>query len=133
MHPALREAREDQPLTVTKTRVSAFSTGSLDPLLREQGIDTLVLDGIFASGVILSTVRDAADKDYRLPVLRDVCGDPDQRQHDTLIRRCCPPRPTSSTWPHSRPPHAPHRRTGTDRGDRTTELLSRLAPGTQRR
>ncbi|MCG7205139.1 cysteine hydrolase family protein [Streptomyces arenae] len=90
VHPALREAHEDQPLTVTKTRVSAFSTGSLDPLLREQGIDTLVLGGIFTSGVILSTVRDGADKDYRLLVLGDVCGDPDQQLHDTLITSLLP-------------------------------------------
>jgi nicotinamidase-related amidase len=90
VHPALRETGEDQPLTVTKTRVSAFSTGALDPLLREQGIDTLVLGGIFTSGVILSTVRDGADKDYRLLVLSDVCADPDRQLHDTLITSLLP-------------------------------------------
>ncbi|MCA1217877.1 cysteine hydrolase family protein [Streptomyces sp. 8L] len=91
VHPALSESRQDRKaLTVTKTRVSAFSSGSLDPLLREQGIDTLVLGGIFTSGVVLSTVRDAADKDYRLLVLSDVCADPDQQLHDTLMRSLLP-------------------------------------------
>ncbi|MGQ4512925.1 isochorismatase family protein [Streptomyces sp. DW26H14] len=91
VHPELRESCEDRKATtVTKTRVSAFSSGSLDPLLREQGIDTLVLGGIFTSGVVLSTVRDAADKDYRLLVLSDVCADPDQQLHDTLMRSLLP-------------------------------------------
>lgn len=91
VHPALRETREGEAaLTVTKTRVSAFSTGSLDPLLREQGIDTLVLGGIFTSGVVLSTVRDAADKDYRILVLSDVCADPDPQLHDTLMESLLP-------------------------------------------
>lgn len=88
IHPLLRS--EAGTHTVTKTRVGAFSTTSLDPFLREQGIDTLVLAGIFTSGVILSTVREAADRDYRLLVLSDVCADPDPQLHRTLLESVLP-------------------------------------------
>ncbi|MEV7391362.1 cysteine hydrolase [Streptomyces sp. NPDC091215] len=88
VHPLLREGEPAH--TVTKTRVGAFSTTSLDPFLREQGIDTLVLAGIFTSGVVLSTVREAADRDYRLLVLDDVCADPDPQLHRTLMESVLP-------------------------------------------
>ncbi|MEV0280518.1 cysteine hydrolase [Streptomyces sp. NPDC050610] len=76
--------------TVTKTRVSAFSTTSLDALLRARGIDTLVLGGVFTSGVVLSTLRDAADRDYRLLVLGDLCADGDPERHEMLMRSIIP-------------------------------------------
>ncbi|MEN0137791.1 MAG: isochorismatase family protein [Rhodococcus sp. (in: high G+C Gram-positive bacteria)] len=88
VHPLLR-SNAGTP-TVTKTRVGAFSTTSLDSLLRDQGIDTLILAGIFTSGVVLSTVRDAADRDYRLLVLSDVCDDPDTTLHHTLMTSVLP-------------------------------------------
>ncbi|MGK4585099.1 cysteine hydrolase [Kitasatospora sp. HPMI-4] len=74
----------------TKTRTDAFSTTRLDAFLRERGIDTLVLAGLTTSGVVLSTLRDAADRDYRLFVLSDVCADPDADVHDTLINSVFP-------------------------------------------
>ncbi|MBI0379978.1 cysteine hydrolase [Streptomyces albiflaviniger] len=88
VHPLLRSS--GQAHTVTKTRVGAFSTTSLDPFLREQGIDTLVLAGIFTSGVVLSTVREAADRDYRLLVLSDGCADPEPQLHQTLMESVLP-------------------------------------------
>ena len=33
---------------------------------------------------MLSTVREAMDRDYRIVVLRDACGDRDQATHDFL-------------------------------------------------
>jgi nicotinamidase-related amidase len=53
-------------LVVRKTRVGAVSTADLDRQLRDRGIDTLVLAGISTSGVVLSTLIEAADRDYRL-------------------------------------------------------------------
>jgi nicotinamidase-related amidase len=45
----------------------------LEVILRSRGIDTLILTGIATSGVVLSTLREAADKDYGLVVLSDAC------------------------------------------------------------
>ena len=60
-------------IVVRKQRVGAFSTTDLADQLRERGVDTLVLTGIVTSGVVLSTVREASDRDYRLVVLEDGC------------------------------------------------------------
>jgi nicotinamidase-related amidase len=49
-----------------------------------------VLTGIATSGVVLSTVREAADKDYRLTVLADCCADGDQEVHQVLTTKVFP-------------------------------------------
>ena len=70
-----------------KQRVGAFSTTDLDDQLKARGIDTLVLAGISTSGVVLSTVLDAFDRDYRVIVLSDACADPDAEMHSFLLER----------------------------------------------
>jgi nicotinamidase-related amidase len=47
--------------------------------------DTLVLGGVHTSGVVLSTVCQAVDLDYRLVVVRDCCADPDAEAHAMLL------------------------------------------------
>jgi len=77
-------------IVVRKTRVGAFSTTDLDEQLRERGVDTLILAGLSTSGVVLSTVRDAHDRDYRVFVLADLTADRDQEVHEFLIGRVLP-------------------------------------------
>jgi nicotinamidase-related amidase len=72
-------APQEGDIVVRKVRVGAFSTTDLDAQLKARGIDTLVLAGISTSGVVLSTVLDAYDRDYRVIVLSDACADPDGR------------------------------------------------------
>lgn len=81
--------REGEPVVVKK-RVSAFAGSDLDVLLRSAGVDHLVLAGITTSGVVLSTVRDAADRDYRLTVLADGCLDNDAEVHAVLVDKIFP-------------------------------------------
>ncbi len=83
-------APEPGDLTVRKTRVGALSTTDLDRRLRERGITTLVIAGVTTSGVVLSTVTDAADRDYRLYVLSDGVADPDPHVHRTLMTGVLP-------------------------------------------
>jgi nicotinamidase-related amidase len=52
--------------------------------------DHLVLAGVATSGVVLSTVRLAADLDYRLTVLADCCWDRDPDLHRILLERVFP-------------------------------------------
>lgn len=75
---------------VVKRRVSAFTGSDLEVLLRGLGADSLVLGGIATSGVVLSTVRQAADLDYRLTVLSDACGDRDPEVHRVLVEKVFP-------------------------------------------
>ena len=88
IHPAV--APEPGDLVVTKRRVSAFTGSDLDVLLRGLGADTLVLTGIATSGVVLSTLRQAADLDYRLVVLADGCLDADPEVHQVLTGKVFP-------------------------------------------
>ncbi|MTE16820.1 cysteine hydrolase family protein [Nocardia aurantiaca] len=75
----------------TKNRVGAFNTTALDNYLRGRNIDTLLLAGVHTSGAVLSTVRDAADRDFRVIVLQDCCADPDAAVHEMLMNRVFPP------------------------------------------
>jgi len=88
LHPTL-ETRPDEPV-VTKRRVGAFSGSDLEVILRAQGIGHLALAGIATSGVVLSTVRAAADLDYGLTVLRDACLDGDAEVHRVLLDKVFP-------------------------------------------
>jgi nicotinamidase-related amidase len=83
-------APEPGDIVVRKIRVGAFSTTDLDRQLRERGVTTLILAGISTSGVVLSTVRDAADRDYRVIVLADGCADSDPAAHAFLTTRIFP-------------------------------------------
>jgi nicotinamidase-related amidase len=54
------------------------------------GITHLVLCGIATSGVVLSTLREAADKDYQLTVFADGCADADEEVHRVLLSKVFP-------------------------------------------
>jgi nicotinamidase-related amidase/predicted MFS family arabinose efflux permease len=80
----------DEDILVRKTRFGAFSTTDLYRDLHAKGIDTLVIAGISTSGVVLSTLRDAGDQDYRLFVLSDATADPDDEVHRVLTEKVFP-------------------------------------------
>lgn len=88
VHHALKPQQGD--ISVRKTRVGAFSTTDLHIRLEAVAVDTLVLTGVYTSGVVLSTVREAHDLDYRIIVLSDGCADPDPEVHAFLVDRIFP-------------------------------------------
>lgn len=99
IHPAI--APQPADIVVTKRRVSAFSGSDLEVVLRAQDISHLVLCGIATSGVVLSTLREAADKDYQLTVLADCCVDGDEEVQRVLLSKVFPRQAEvvqSSTW-----------------------------------
>ena len=77
-------------VVVTQRRIGAFSTTDLGTVLRAMNINTLVLCGISTSGVVLSTVRRAADMDYKLVVVSDACADRDPEVHRVLMDKVFP-------------------------------------------
>ena len=92
--------RSDEAV-VNKLRVSAFTGSDLEVMLRARGIETLVLAGIATSGVVLSTPREAADRDYALVVLSDACLDADPEVHRVLVEKIFPRQAevmTVATW-----------------------------------
>jgi len=88
IHPAIAPRPGD--VVVVKKRISAFAGSDLELILRAKRIDTLVLTGIATSGVVLSTLREAADRDYRLVVLADGCADGDAEVHRVLTEKVFP-------------------------------------------
>src|SRR6201987_6539622 len=85
-------APQGNEIVITKHRISAFAGTDLAMILRANDIDALVLYGIATSGVVLSTLIEAADADYRLAVISDCCADLDLALHDCLIQRFFPTR-----------------------------------------
>jgi nicotinamidase-related amidase len=77
-------------IVVTKRRVGAFSTTDLETILRAKNINTLVVFGISTSGVVLSTIRWAADMDYSLVVVSDACADRDGDVNRVLLDKVFP-------------------------------------------
>jgi nicotinamidase-related amidase len=88
IHTSLIPAADEE--VFTKTRVGALSTTKLATRLAARGIDTMILCGISTSGCVLSTLRDAADRDYRMFVLSDCCADPDAEVHRVLMEKTFP-------------------------------------------
>ncbi|HXY06373.1 MAG TPA: isochorismatase family cysteine hydrolase [Terriglobales bacterium] len=90
IHPAL--GPEPNDIIVTKHRVSGFVGTDLGLILRAKQIETVVLFGIATSGVVLSTMVEASDADYRVVVIEDCCADLDAELHGALVQRLFPKR-----------------------------------------
>jgi nicotinamidase-related amidase len=70
-------------------------------LLNAKEITNLVLCGIATSGVVLSTTRVAADKDYAITILSDCCADRDEEANRVLLEKVFPNQAdvmTSDEW-----------------------------------
>jgi nicotinamidase-related amidase len=94
-HPKI--APQPGDLTFIKRRVSSFAGSDLELLLRSLAIRHLVLTGVATSGVVLSTLREAADRDYKITVLSDGCADTDPEVHRVLIDKVFPAQATVMT------------------------------------
>ena len=85
-------APKEGEIVITKHRISAFAGTDLGMILRSNDIDTLVLFGIATSGVVLSTLLEAVDNDFRVAVIKDCCADLDSSLQDCLINKFFPSR-----------------------------------------
>ena len=83
-------APRPEDMVIVKKRVSAFTGSDLEVVLRSLEIKHLVLSGIATSGVVLSTLREAADKDFAITVLSDCCADRDEEVHQMLMTKIFP-------------------------------------------
>jgi nicotinamidase-related amidase len=88
IHPEL--APQPGDIVVRKSRVGPFTTTDLHEQLQARGVTSLLLAGIATSGVVLSVVREAADRDYGLSVIADACADREEEVHRFVIERIFP-------------------------------------------
>jgi nicotinamidase-related amidase len=70
-------------------------------VLRSHNVTSLALGGIATSGVVLSTARDAADRDFAVTILEDLCLNFDDEVQRVLMEKVFPAQATvivSADW-----------------------------------
>jgi nicotinamidase-related amidase len=85
IHPAV--APQSGDTVVLKKRVGAATGSDLEQVLSAKRRTHLVMFGVATSGVVLSTVRWAADHDYTMNVVSDCCVDRDPEVHRVLLEK----------------------------------------------
>jgi nicotinamidase-related amidase len=78
-------APQPQDFDIVKHRVSPFYGTKLEPILRAQGIQRLVLCGVSTNGVVSAGVREAHDRDYACVMLEDCCCGATEEEHDFAL------------------------------------------------
>lgn len=76
---------QDNEMIMRKSACSAFEGTSLEKVLRRNGIETLVLVGVFTNMCIAGTARSAFDKGFDALVVRDACGDMTTYLHESAL------------------------------------------------
>jgi nicotinamidase-related amidase len=64
---------------VVKPRYSAFDHTPLELILRELGIDRILLAGAATEGCVVQTAIDGRELGFKITVLADACASPDER------------------------------------------------------
>jgi biuret amidohydrolase len=74
-------------LVIDKNSASAFNSTNIDQLLRNMGIDSLVITGVATNACVETTARDAADRGYKSILVEDACATfHGQDVHDMTMR-----------------------------------------------
>ncbi|MEA2332875.1 MAG: hypothetical protein QOH58_3013 [Thermoleophilaceae bacterium] len=66
-------APQDGDLVLTKSGSGCFTSTALDHTLRNMGVTTLTVCGIWTNSCVETTVRHAGDLDYSVVVVEDAC------------------------------------------------------------
>lgn len=77
-------------LVVRSTRLGSFSTTSLESILRERGIRSVVLTGVATGAVVLATALEMSDHDFEVIVTSDLVADPDPVVNAAVLEGIAP-------------------------------------------
>lgn len=75
----------ENEMVLRKSACGAFESTPLEKVLRRNGIETLVLVGVFTNMCISGTARAAFDKGFDAMVIGDACGDMTPYLHDSTL------------------------------------------------
>ena len=78
-------APQEGDFDIVKHRVSPFYGTALEPILRANGIERVVLCGVSTNGVVHSGARDAHDRDYEVVILEDCCAGVTSEEHEHAV------------------------------------------------
>jgi nicotinamidase-related amidase len=76
----------DDDIVLPKTSSGVFNSTNLDYLLRNIGIETLVVTGFLTDQCVDHAIRDAADRGYYPVCISDACATHTQARHDNALR-----------------------------------------------
>ena len=82
--PATLRPRVSEPV-ITKQYASAFFGTDLAAMLRDMGVDTLLITGLSTSGCVRATALDACQHGFLPFVVREACGDRHQAPHEASL------------------------------------------------
>lgn len=87
--PETRVIREVAPagdeMVLPKTSSSLFNSTNFEYLMRNIGLDTIVVTGFLTDQCIDHTIRDGADRGFRMVCPDDACTTDSQSRHDTAL------------------------------------------------
>jgi nicotinamidase-related amidase len=78
-------APDDDEIVLPKTSSGVFNSTNIEYLLRNIGIDTLVVTGFLTDQCVDITVRDAADRGFYPICVSDACATHTQVRHDNAL------------------------------------------------
>ena len=74
-------------LVIDKNSASAFNSTNIDQLMRNFGVDSLVITGVATNACVETTARDGADRGYKCVLVEDACTTiHGQDVHDMTMR-----------------------------------------------
>lgn len=74
-------------VVLAKTTGSVFNSTRIDWILRNMGIETLIVTGVVTNGCVEGSVRDAADIGYEVVLLSDATTALTVEEHEDALRR----------------------------------------------
>lgn len=75
----------DDDIVLSKTSSSLFNSTNFDYLLRNLGAEHLVVTGLLTDQCVDHTVRDAADRGYRVVCISDACAAHSEQRHESAL------------------------------------------------
>jgi nicotinamidase-related amidase len=75
----------DDEIVLPKTSSGVFNSTNIEYLLRNLGIETLVVTGFLTDQCVDMAVRDAADRGFYPICIADACATHSQARHDTAL------------------------------------------------
>jgi nicotinamidase-related amidase len=73
-------------VVLNKTTSSVFPSSNADFVLRNMGIDTLIMTGVATANCVESSARNAGDLGYRVLLVEDACADLTAQRHEHTMR-----------------------------------------------
>ncbi|MGA8181181.1 MAG: isochorismatase family cysteine hydrolase, partial [Desulfobacterales bacterium] len=76
---------EDE-IVISKTSSSVFISTNIDFILRNLGVNFLIMSGLLTDQCISHAVRDACDYGYLVTLITDACATFSRERHETALR-----------------------------------------------